>query len=81
MVFSKKVEVIFVREPSVLPVFGRLGVKAPVVIAAPTASKGLEKTMTSLRAALSAHGGLVLKLSVVVWTVVVLAAVFFITKA
>ena len=52
-----------------------------MVIAAPTASKGLEKTMTSLRAALSAHGGLVLKLSVVVWTVVVLAAVFFITKA
>jgi hypothetical protein len=70
-----------VREPSVLPVFGRLGVKAPVVIAAPAASKRLEKAMTSLRAVLSAHGGLVLKLSVVVWTVVVLAAVFFITKA
>ena len=69
------------REPSVLPVFGRLGVKPPVVIAAPAASKGLEKTMTRLRAVLSAHGGLVLKLSVVLWTVVVLAAVFFITKA
>lgn len=69
------------REPSVLPVFGRLGVKVPVVVAAPTGSKGLEKTITSLRAALSEHGGLVLKLSIVVWTVAVLAAVFFITKA
>ena len=69
------------REPSVLPVFGRLGVKAPVAIAAPAGSKRLEKTMTSLRAVLSSHGGLVLKLSVVVWTVVVLAAVFFIAKA
>ena len=69
------------REPSVLPVFGRLGAKAPVVIAAPTMSKRLEKTVTRLRAVLSSHGGLALKLSVVVWTVVVLAAVFFITKA
>jgi len=70
-----------VREPSVLPVFGRLGVKAPVVIAAPSGSKRLEKTMTGLRAVLSVHGGMILKLSIVAWTVVVLAAVFFITKA
>ncbi|UVK38137.1 hypothetical protein LHFGNBLO_005272 [Mesorhizobium sp. AR10] len=69
------------REPSQLPVFGRLGVKPPVVIAAPTMSKSLEKMVPRLRAVLSSHGGLVLKLSVVVWTILVLAAVFFITQA
>ncbi|RWQ69225.1 MAG: hypothetical protein EOS85_29855 [Mesorhizobium sp.] len=68
------------REPSLLPVFGKLGVKAPVVTAAaPTMSKSV--MLIHMRKLLSSHGGLALKLSVVVWTVLVLAAVFYITQA
>lgn len=70
------------REPSLLPVFGKLGVKAPVVTAAaPTMSKSVKSMATRMREVLSSHGGLALKLSVVVWTILVLAAVFFITQA
>ena len=70
------------REPSLLPVFGKLGVKAPAPIAvAPTMSKSLSGMVTRVRKVVSLHGGLALKLSVAVWTVVVLAAVFFITQA
>jgi hypothetical protein len=80
--FLRTFEVVFVREPSLLPVFGKLGVKAPAVTAAaPTMSKGLKSMASSMREVLSSHGGLALKLSVVVWTILVLAAVFFITKA
>jgi hypothetical protein len=65
----------FVREPSLLPVFGKLGVKARVaVLAAPASSAGI---VPRLREFLAAHGGMVLKLSVIVWTVLVLGAVFF----
>lgn len=66
------------REPSLLPVFGKLGLKAPVVVAVPARPGQL---IDRLRALLTAHGGLVLKFSIVVWTVVVLAAVFFIVQA
>jgi hypothetical protein len=72
----------FVREPSLLPVFGKLGIKPPVVIAAaPTMSKSMGSIATRMREVLSSHGGLALKLSVVVWTVVILAMVLFITQA
>jgi hypothetical protein len=64
-----------VREPSLLPVFGKLGIKAPVVFAAvPVRSAGIA---SRLREGLAAHGGMALKLSVIVWTVLVLGAVFF----
>ncbi|PAQ04785.1 hypothetical protein CIT26_34425 [Mesorhizobium temperatum] len=70
------------REPSLLPVFGKLGIKSPVVIAAaPTMSKSIKNSLPRMREVLSSHGGLALKLSVVVWTVLVLAAVFYITQA
>ncbi|QKC82590.1 hypothetical protein EB232_14065 [Mesorhizobium sp. NZP2077] len=63
------------RAPSLLPVFGKLGVKARVaVLAAPVASAGM---VPRLRALLAAHGGMVLKLSVIAWTILVLGAVFF----
>jgi hypothetical protein len=78
--FLRTFEVVFVREPSLLPVFGKLGVKAPVVTAAaPTKSKSM--MVIHMRKLLSSHGGLALKLSVVVWTVLVLAAVFYFTQA
>jgi hypothetical protein len=68
-------EVIFVREPSLLPVFGKLGLKAPVALAvAPVSSAGV---VSRLRELLAAHGGMVLKLSVIAWTVLILGAVFF----
>ena len=73
-------EVIFVREPSLLPVFGKLGfgklgLKAPVAVAAtPVRSEGIA---LRLRELLAAHGGMVLKLSVIAWTVLILGAVFF----
>jgi hypothetical protein len=71
-----------VREPSLLPVFGKLGVKPPaVVVAAPITSKVMHKMPNRIREALSQHGGLALKLSVLVWTILVLVAVFFISKA
>ncbi|SJM32122.1 conserved hypothetical protein [Mesorhizobium delmotii] len=77
--FLRTFEVIFVREPSLLPVFGKLGIKPPAAIAAaPTVSKNM---VIRIRKLLSSHGALALKLSVVVWTVLVLAAVFFITQA
>ena len=70
------------REPSLLPVFGKLGIKPPVVIAAaPTMSKSMGSIATRMREVLSSYGGLALKLFVVVWTVLVLAAVFYITQA
>lgn len=70
------------REPSLLPVFGKLGIKSPVVIAAaPTMSKSIKNSVPRMREVLSSHGGLALKLSVVVWTVLVLASVFYITQA
>ncbi|MER9303145.1 hypothetical protein NKJ06_27805 [Mesorhizobium sp. M0293] len=68
-------EVIFVREPSLLPVFGKLGLKASVAFAAaPVRSTGV---VSRLREFLAAHGGMVLKLSVIAWTVLILGAVFF----
>jgi hypothetical protein len=68
-------EVIYVREPSLLPVFGKLGVKAPVAfVAAPVRPAGV---VPRLRTLLAAHGGMVLKLSVIAWTVLILGAVFF----
>lgn len=80
--FLWRFEVVFVREPSPLPVFGKLGIKSPVVIAAaPTMSKSIRNIVPRMRKLLSSHGGLALKLSVVVWTVLVLAAVFYITQA
>lgn len=66
------------REPSLLPVFGKLGSKAPVVVAVP-ARPG--QMVDRVRGLLASHGAMVLKLSIVVWTVVVLAAVFFIVQA
>lgn len=69
------------REPSLLPVFGKLGIKPSVAISAtPTVSKSVNG-MAHMREMLSRHGGMALKLSVVVWTVTVLAAVFFIMQA
>lgn len=63
------------REPSLLPVFGKLGAKASVaIVPAPVASAGI---VPRLRQVLTAHGGMVLKLSVIAWTVLVLGAVFF----
>ncbi|ARP64504.1 hypothetical protein EN925_32560 [Mesorhizobium sp. M7A.F.Ca.US.006.04.2.1] len=62
------------REPSLLPVFGKLGLKAPAALAAaPASSAGV----SHLRKLLAVHGGMVLKLSVVAWTVLILGAVFF----
>ena len=72
---SPTFEVIFVREPSPLPVFGKLGVKPSVaVVAAPAASAGI---VSRLREVVAAHGGMALKLSVIAWTMMVLGAVFF----
>jgi hypothetical protein len=80
--FLRTFEVVFVREPPLLPVFGKLGIKAPVVTAvAPTTSKSVKSMATRMREVLSSHGGMALKLFVVVWTILVLAAVFFITQA
>ena len=63
------------REPSLLPVFGKLGVKAPVAtVTAPASSAGVA---SRLRELLAEHGAMVLKLSVIAWTVLILAAVFF----
>ncbi|PWJ94606.1 MULTISPECIES: hypothetical protein [Mesorhizobium] len=67
-------EVIFVREPSLLPVFGKLGLKAPVALVAPASSAGV---VSRLRELVAAHGGMMLKLSVIAWTVLILGAVFF----
>ncbi|MER9679268.1 hypothetical protein NKJ23_08030 [Mesorhizobium sp. M0184] len=75
-------EVGFVREPSLLPVFGKLGVKAPpVAIAATTMSMTIKSLVSRTREMLSEHGSLALKLSVVLWTELVLAAVFLIAQA
>jgi uncharacterized membrane protein len=64
-----------VREPSLLPVFGKLGLKAPAaLVAAPIRPAGV---VSRLRDFLTAHGGMVLKLSVIAWTVLILGAVFF----
>ncbi|UVK46481.1 hypothetical protein BPNPMPFG_002138 [Mesorhizobium sp. AR07] len=63
------------REPSLLPVFGKLGAKAPVaLVAAPARPAGV---VSRLRELLAVHGGMVLKLSVIAWTVLILGAVFF----
>lgn len=62
------------REPSLLPVFGKQGVKTSVAVARPVASAGI---VPRLRAFLTAHGGMALKLSVIAWTMLVLGAVFF----
>lgn len=68
------------RTPSLLPAFGKLGVKPPVAIAAaPTLSKST--VALRMREVLSVHGGLALKLSVLVWTILILAAAFFMSKA
>ena len=66
------------REPTLLPVFGRLGVKLPAVVAAtPTRSKSIENVVAGMREMLSSHWRLTLKLFLALWTVSVLAAVFF----
>ncbi|MCV3210446.1 hypothetical protein OHD62_30140 [Mesorhizobium sp. YC-39] len=70
------------REPSLLPVFGKLGIKPSVPISAkPMVSKGMNSMLARMREMLFLHGGLALKLSVVAWTVAVLAAVFFTMQA
>ena len=70
------------RTPSLLPAFGKLGVKPAVAIAAaPTLSKSINGAALRMRKFLSAHGGLALKLSVLVWTILILAAAFFMSKA
>ena len=70
------------RTPSLLPAFGKLGVKPPVATAAaPTPSKGMNAMALRMREVLSVHGGLVLKLSVLAWTILILAAAFFMSKA
>ncbi|TGQ28588.1 MULTISPECIES: hypothetical protein [unclassified Mesorhizobium] len=70
------------REPTLLPVFGRLGVKPPVAVAAtPAISRSMQNVVARMREGLSSHGGLALKLGVMPWTVVVLTAVFFILQA
>ncbi|MER8864118.1 hypothetical protein NKI19_10385 [Mesorhizobium sp. M0751] len=80
--FSKHSRSFFVREPSLLPVFGKLGAKAPpVAIAASTMSTAVKSLVNRTREVLSAHGCLALKLSVVLWTLLFLAAVFFIAQA
>jgi hypothetical protein len=62
--------------------FWKAWVKPSVVIAAePITSKVMHKMANRIREILSLHGGLALKLSVLVWTILVLAAVFFISKA
>lgn len=63
------------REPSLLPIFGKLGAKAPVaLVAAPVRSAGV---VPRLRKLLAEHGGMLLKLSVIAWTVLILGVVFF----
>ena len=70
------------RTPSLLPAFGKLGIKPPVAIAAaPTLSKSMNTLAMRMREVLSVHGGLALKLSVLAWTILVLAAAFFISHA
>ncbi|PBB17420.1 hypothetical protein [Mesorhizobium sp. WSM4313] len=69
------------REPTLLPVFGRLGVKSPIAIVAASArSSNMTNLAARMREGLSAHGPLALKLGVVLWTVLLLAAVFFILQ-
>jgi len=73
--FSPTFEVVFVREPSLLPVFGKLGTKLSVAVkATPAASAGI---VSRLREAMATHGGMALKLSVIAWTILVLGTVFF----
>ncbi|WP_027059773.1 hypothetical protein [Mesorhizobium loti] len=63
------------REPSLLPVFGKLGAKARAAVAvAQVRPVGIA---LRLRGLLTAHGGMALKISVVAWTVSVLGVVFF----
>ncbi len=70
------------RTPSLLPAFGKLGVKPTVaIVAAPALPKSMNSMALRLREVLSAHGGLVLKLSVLAWTILILAAVFFMSQA
>ncbi|MER8567871.1 hypothetical protein NKH85_22540 [Mesorhizobium sp. M0924] len=67
------------RTPPLLPAFGKLGVKPPVAIAAaPALSK--RTVALRMREILSMHGGLALKLSVA-WTILILAAAFFMSRA
>ncbi|MER9657552.1 hypothetical protein NKJ26_29545 [Mesorhizobium sp. M0152] len=70
------------REPTLLPVFGRLAVKPPVaIVATPVISRKMKNGVARMREGISSHGGLALKVCVVLWTVVLLAAVFFILQA
>ncbi|MCA0015046.1 hypothetical protein LB561_19930 [Mesorhizobium sp. B292B1B] len=62
------------REPSLLPVFGKLGAKGPLAVAIESVPPA--GIAPRLREALAAHGGMVLKLSAVAWTVSVLGMVF-----
>lgn len=67
------------REPSPLPVFGKLGVRTSVaIVATPVASVGI---VPRLREVLAAHGGMALKLLVIAWTMLVLGAVFFMMQS
>ena len=63
------------REPSLLPIFGKLGAKAPAAVAA--AQVRPAGIASRLRELFTAHGGMALKVSVVAWTVSVLGVVFF----
>ncbi|WP_246676096.1 MULTISPECIES: hypothetical protein [unclassified Mesorhizobium] len=61
-----------------LPVFGKLGAKAPVaVIPVPVRTAGLA---ARLRQALASYGAKALQLSVVVWTVAILGAAFLFAR-
>ncbi|MEI9418036.1 hypothetical protein [Mesorhizobium sp. Cs1321R2N1] len=66
------------RKPSLLPLFGKLGAKAPVaVIPMPVRPAGLA---ARLRQVLASHGATALQLSVVVWTVAILGAAFLFAR-
>ncbi|MEI9406911.1 hypothetical protein [Mesorhizobium argentiipisi] len=69
------------REPTLLPVFGRFGVKPPVAVAATrTRARSVKNVAASMREGFSSHGSLILKLGVVLWIVVILVAVFSILQ-
>ncbi|MBZ9734577.1 hypothetical protein LB534_16500 [Mesorhizobium sp. CA18] len=69
------------REPTLPPAFGRLGAKSPVaIVAASATSSNMTNLAARMREGLSSRRGLALNLAVVLWTVLVLAAVFFILQ-
>ncbi|WP_192254363.1 hypothetical protein [Mesorhizobium silamurunense] len=68
-------------EPAPPRAFGKFGAKARAAVAAePARSKGMENVATRVRAALSSHGPLALRVYVALWIVAVLASAFVIMK-